>query len=321
MTRVLVISESTTRSIKKTTLGILEKISTFETEVAIIGNTEQEGIDLIQKHGVNRINLLKGDCLQKYSPEAYSHALNTFIENNSFDVIIGGATSIGQDIFPNLSARYGTALASGINDFFFKDKKLFATKKLYNGKCIADIELLGPKPWFMTIVPGALNSKNKKRKHHCEVLEFKVTDCDIHAQVSEVSKNPSVRPPLEDADIIVAGGRGMGNGNNLSILAELADTIGAALGASGGAVGNDFAPKEYLIGQSGTRISPLLYIACGISGAIHHIAGIRNAKKILAINTDANAPLMRMADYAIIGNLNDIVPAMTRQIIAKKNND
>ena len=113
----------------------------------------------------------------------------------------------------------------------------------------------------------------------------------------------------------------MGNGDKLSILAELADTLGAALGASGGAVGNDFAPKEYLIGQSGTRISPLLYIACGISGAVHHIAGIRNAKKILAINTDANAPLMKMADYAIIGNLHDIVPAITKQLSVKRHDD
>jgi len=321
MARILVISEPTRRSITKTTLGILEKLADFDTEVAIIGKIDRASIDLIQKYGVTRINLLKGDCIKKYSPEAYSHALNTFIENNSFDVIIGSATPIGQDIFPNLSARYGTALASGVNDFFFKDKKLFGTKRLYNGKCIVDIELLGPKPWFITIVPGALNSKNKKRKRHCKVLEFNIPDCDIHAQVSEISNNPAARPPLEDADIIVAGGRGMGNGDKLSILAELADTLGAALGASGGAVDSDFAPKEYLIGQSGTRISPLLYIACGISGAVHHIAGIRNAKKILAINTDANAPLMKMADYAIIGNLHDIVPAITKQLSVKRHDD
>ncbi len=326
MTRILVVSEQTVHSIEKITLGILGKLTAYETEVAIIDNIEPVGIELIRKYGVTRINLLKGNSLLSKSPEAYIHALKTFIENNNFDVVITGATSIGNDVFPSLSSLFDSGLASAVSDFFFKDHILFGIKELYGGKCLVDVELLDPKPWFMTVIPGALETLSGDSGSDCdcdcdcdcEIVDFKVPDCDIRAQIYKTSTNTSDRPLLEDAEIVVAGGRGLTDGAKLSMLEELADTLNAALGASGGAIGNDYAPKEYLIGQTGTHISPLLYIACGISGASQHLAGIRNAKKILAINTDANAPLMRMADYAIVGNFHDIIPVLNQQIISQK---
>ena len=318
MMRVLVFSEPSIDSIKKITLGILGKLDGYETEVAIIGDIEQSGIDSIKRYGVHRINILKGDTVQTYSPEGYTNALYAFIKNHHFDVVIAGSTSISQDIFPRLSALFDSGLASGVKDFYVENQHVFGIKEIYGGKCLVDLELLGPTPWFMTIKPGALNVSNGTNYIDSDIVDFNVPDCEIRAQIYEINENPSNRPPLEDADIVVAGGRGLGNEANLKILEELAETLDAALGASGGAIGNGFAPQEYLIGQTGTQISPLLYIACGISGATQHLSGIRNSKKILAINIDANAPIMRMADYAIIGNFHEIVPAITQQLSAQK---
>jgi electron transfer flavoprotein alpha subunit len=321
MNRILVFTEPTVESIKKITLGILEKLDGYETEVAIIGELEQSGIDLIKRYNVKRFISLKGNSIQDFSPEAYTNALQNFIKDNHYDVIFSGATSIAQDVFPRLSAIFRTGFASGVKDFFFKNGYLFGIKETYGGKYLVDIELLGPKPWFMTIKPGTLNVSTRSAYHDYDIVDFNVLDCDIHAQVYEIEENVSQRPPLDNADIVVAGGRGLGDETSLNILEELADALGAALGASGGAIGSDFAPQDCLVGQTGAQISPLLYIACGISGAVQHLAGIRNAKRILAINSDANAPLMKMADYAIIGDLHDIVPAITKQLSVKRHDD
>ncbi len=321
MNRILVFSEPTIESIKKITLGILEKLDGYEVEIVIIGELEQSGVDLIKRYNVKRIIIMKRNAFQDYSPEAYTNALYSFIKDNHFDVIFAGSTSISQDVFSRLSAIFRTGLASSVIDFFFKNEQLFGVKGIYGRKCLADIELLGPKPWFMTIKPGTLNVSTRTDYHDCDIVNIDVLPCDIHARIFEIKNNTSQRPPLETADIVVAGGRGLGDETTLKVLEELADTLGAALGASGGAIGNDFAPQECLIGQTGAQISPLLYIACGISGAVQHLAGIRNTKRILAINSDANAPIMRIADYAIVGNLHDIVPALTQQLIAKMKND
>jgi electron transfer flavoprotein alpha subunit len=318
MKRILVISDPAVHSIKKITLGILDKLKGFETEIAVFGDIEPPGIDLIREYKVNRINILKGAAIQNYSPEVYTHALHTLLNNNQFDAVIAGATSTGQDIYPKLSAQFGSGLASGVKDFYFTDDTLIGIKEIYGGKCLADVELLGPKPWFMTVVPGALDALSGNDDNDCEIVEIKIDEYDIRAPIYKITNNPSDRPPLEDAEIVVAVGRGIGDSSRLSILEDLADTLNAALGASLAAVENNYVKKEFLIGQSGTQISPSLYIAVGISGAIQHLAGMRNSKKVLAINTDSSAPLMRMADYAVIGNFHDIVPAMTQQLIAKK---
>lgn len=321
MKRILVLSEPDFASFKRITLGILEKLADYEIEVLVIGEPEQEAINFISKYNVKRITLLQGDSIQSYNVEAYTNALHDFLEKNPFDFIFAGTTSISHDVFPRLSAIFGTGLAAGVNDFFFKDNQLFGIKEIYAGKCLTDVKLLGPKPWFMTIKPGVFNVSNHAELRDFQLVKINVPNCEVQSQLIEIKEHASKRPSLENADIVVAGGRGIANEKNLQALEELADILGAALGASGGAIGNGFAPKECLVGQTGTKISPLLYIACGISGAMQHLAGIRNAKRIISINSDPNAPLMRIADYAIIGDLQRIVPALTKRLIDINNNE
>jgi len=314
--RVLVVSEPDLRSINKATLGILGKLSGVTKEVAVFGDLEPDVIDHIRQYDVTRINLLKGDTLKDRNPEACLLALMTFMESCRFDIVISGTSSTTCDIFPALSVRFGSGFAADVDDFQLKDEKLSALKELYGGQCLADVEFSGDKPWFMTVNSGALTTEVCKDNHDCEIIEHDVSAFPSRIRICKITKLTSSRPPLKDADIVVAGGRGLGEPGSLRLLEELADTMGASLGASGGAIGDELAPQECLVGQSGTRISPMLYIACGISGATQHLAGIRNAKKILAINTDPDTPLMRIADYAVIGDLNDIVPAMTRILSA-----
>lgn len=315
-TRVLVVSEADLRSINKATLGILGKLPGVTKEVAVFGEIESGAVDHIRKYDVARINLLKADTLKDRNPEACLLALMTFMESNRFDIVISGTSSTACDIFPVLSAHFCSGFAAGVDDFHLTGERLSAVKELYGGQCLADLEFSGDKPWFMTVDSGALSIEVFRDEHDCEIIEHDVTVFPSRIRICNTKKPASDRPPLQDADIVVAGGRGLGEPGTLRLLEELADTMGASLGASGGAVGDELAPQEYLVGQTGTRISPMLYIACGISGATQHLAGIRNAKKILAINTDADTPLMRIADYAVIGDLNAIVPAMTRILSA-----
>ncbi len=321
MKRYLVFSEPGVASIKRATLGILERLTALEdaeTEIVFVGRPEQAEFALLTPYKLKRVNILKGIAPDNYSPEAHAFALQTLIKNNDYDIVFSGATSMAQDIFPRLSIEFKTGLASGVKDFYLKGEKVFGVKEIYGGKYLTDIEIIGQKPRFITVKPGALKISARDDYYDLDTVENTVAECAILTKRVKVKRHPSRRPPIDTADIVVAGGRGIGEASKLNILEQLADTLGAALGASGGAIGNDFAPREYLVGQTGATISPLLYIGCGISGAIQHLSGIRHAKYILAINTDVNAPLMQIADHAIVGDFAEIVPAMIRQLNAKK---
>ena len=320
MNRALVFSEPDTNIIRRHTLAILQKLSGFEIHIVIIGTPELTGLDLIRQYPISRITLLKGQHLIDYNPDTYTAALNDFIRHKHFDIIISSFSSRTQDIFPRLSVLNKTGLLSGIRDFFFQNEKLIGIKEIYGGKCLTNIETLSAGPWFVTFKSGSTEPKHENKHYDCKIYEESITPCQSNIKLIGVEKNISRRPPLDNADIVVAGGRGLKNESRLEILEELADVLDASIGASGGAVGNDYAPKKYLIGQTGAQISPILYIACGISGAIQHLSGVRNAKQILAINPDKNAPMMRIADYAVVGKMEDVVPALTQHLKNKINN-
>lgn len=311
---ILLLAEPKGDSVHNVTLEILGKLSGSQVDVVSIGEIGGAGLEQLRRFGAKTIHFVRGTGLQQYSPDAYASAMHEFVTGNHYDFIFAGATPVGKDIFPRIAGMFDAALASCVSDFSLQDGTLTAVKLFFGGEILADVEFLGPKPWFVTVNCGALDLIDSPVSGAGKIAQFDASPCDGRAVVSEVRTTESKWPDLTEAEIVVSAGRGLRAAGNLRLIEELADVVGAAIGASGGAVGCDYAPGGLLVGQTGSSISPSLYIACGISGATHHMAGIRNAKKVLAINIDPHASIMRKADYAVVGDLVKVLPVLTERL-------
>ena len=313
MSKVLVFAESTKDGVKGVTLEILGKLSGLEVEAAAVGGLPPEGKSQLAAHGAGRIHVLRGEGLDAYSPEGHAAALKGLIEEGGHDYVLGGATSMGKDLFPRLAGMFDAGLASDVVNFLFEGGEFFGTRPLFAGKCLAKVSIRGPRPHFVTVRPNALGMPEAPSAGAGEEREVQVQAKGVRAAVREVLKSASEKLDLTEANIIVSGGRAMKNAENFKILHELADAIGATVGASRAAVDSGYAPHAMQVGQTGKTVSPTLYIACGISGAIQHLAGMRTSKIIVAINTDPDAPIFTKADYGIVGDLFQIVPMLTEE--------
>jgi electron transfer flavoprotein alpha subunit len=316
MANILVFTEVNNGKVKPVTLEILGKLSGQNAEVAIIGDLGDDQVAELAKYGANKVHKLKGENLEKYSPEGYANALNEFISSQSYDYVFAGATSTGKDLLPRLAGTFDAGLASDVVNFTFEGDNFAGTRPLFAGKCLAKVELQGPKPHFVSIRPNALGLTDTPTAGSGEAGDVSVSAGDIRALIKEIVKGASEKVDLTEANIIVSGGRAMKNPENFAILNELADVIGATVGASRAAVDSGYAPHDMQVGQTGKTVAPTLYIACGISGAIQHLAGMRTSKCIVAINTDADAPIFTKADYGIVGDLFQIVPLLTQEFKA-----
>lgn len=313
MAKVLVYSELNKGSIKPVTLEILGKLNGQEAHVAVIGDLADDQVKVLAEYGAAKVHKLKGDNLDKYSPEGYTHALNDFISKGGYDYVFAGATSAGKDFIPRLATSFDAGVASDCTNFLFEGDTFHGTRPLFAGKCLAKVELQGPKPHFVTVRPNALGMPEDKSAGAGEASEDSVNAGEIRAAIKEIIASANEKLDLTEANIIVSGGRAMKNSENFSILNELAEVIGATVGASRAAVDSGYAEPSMQVGQTGKTVAPSLYIACGISGAIQHLAGMRTSKVIVAINTDPDAPIFTKADYGIVGDLFKIVPLMKEE--------
>lgn len=313
MANVLVFSELSNNNIKPVTLEILGKLEGQTVEVAVIGDLGDDQVKVLAEYGASKVHKLKGDNLDKYSPEGYANALHGFISQGSYDYVMTGATSLAKDMVPRLATKFDAGMASDCVNFLFEGDTFHGTRPLFAGKCLAKVNLQGPKPHFVTVRPNALGMPESTTAAAGEVNDASVDAGDIRATIKEIIASASETVDLTEANIIVSGGRAMKNSENFSILQEMADVIGATVGASRAAVDSGYAAPNMQVGQTGKTVSPSLYIACGISGAIQHLAGMRTSKVIVAINTDPDAPIFTKADYGIVGDLFKIVPIMKEE--------
>ncbi|MDP7321851.1 MAG: electron transfer flavoprotein subunit alpha/FixB family protein [Bacteriovoracaceae bacterium] len=313
MANVLVFSETHKGNIKPVTLEILGKLEGQTVDVAVIGDLDDAQVKVLAEHGAAKVHKLKGDNLDKYSPEGYSNALHGFISSQSYDYVMTGATSLAKDMFPRLATKFDAGMASDCVNFLFEGDEFAGTRPLFAGKCLAKVNLQGPKPHFITVRPNALGLPESTTAASGEVNEANVEAGEIRAAIKEIIASASEKVDLTEANIIISGGRAMKNSENFSILNEMAEVIGATVGASRAAVDSGYASPDMQVGQTGKTVSPSLYIACGISGAIQHLAGMRTSKVIVAINTDPDAPIFTKADYGIVGDLFKIVPIMKEE--------
>ena len=314
MAKILVLTETSGNNVKPVTLEILGKLSGQDIEVASLGALSSEAIEQLAKYGASKVHTLSGENLSVYSPEGYSQAYSEFLKSNSYDYVFAGATSQGKDLIPRLAGHFDAGMASEVTNFVIENNEFHGTRPLFAGKCLAKVEIKGPKPHFITVRPNSLGLPEETSPSSGEKNAIEVNPGTIRAFVKEVIKGASEKLDLTEANIIVSGGRAMKNSENFKILDELAEVLGATVGASRAAVDSGYAPHNMQVGQTGKTVSPTLYIACGISGAIQHLAGMRTSKVIVAINSDPDAPIFTKADYGIVGDLFRIVPLLTEEL-------
>ncbi len=316
MATVLVIAEHKDGKIKKVTHELLSQAARDGAEpVALLAGSGVEGLTKeLGAMGAKRVALVQHDSLKHYSNEAYGRAVKATVEQIKPAIILCGATSLGKDLAPRIAGLLGVGLASDCISIKINGDKLQAKRPIYSGKAVAEVEFLGSGPQFATVRPNALTT-NPLAASDPTVTSITPDFSGLKSVVKEVVKGASTKVDLTEANIIVSGGRALKSSENFSILEQLSETIpGSAVGASRAAVDAGYRPHSYQVGQTGKVVSPTLYLAFGISGAIQHLAGMRTSKTIVAINKDPEAPIFQIADYGLVADLFEVAPALTEEL-------
>jgi electron transfer flavoprotein alpha subunit len=260
-------------------------------------------------YGATRVLTADHPELKEYNPEAYAAVVAAAVEKESPAVILLGASSQGKDLAGRLAARLNAGVAMDCTAIRLEDGNVVATRPIYGGKVLAEVALSGA-PQIAALRPNAFTAVETAAAGTAEALDAdpgspKAKFVDKQLETGKVE--------LTEADVVVTGGRGMG-GEDYQIIEELAAALGGAVGASRSAVDEGWRPHADQVGQTGKVVSPNLYIACGVSGAIQHLAGMSGARVVVAINKDPEAPIFSKADYGIVGDLFEVVPAITEAV-------
>lgn len=312
-----------------------ELAAKLETEVTavLIGYNVKNLADKLAEYGADKVILVDDPKLETYRTEPYAHALASVIEKYKPEIVLVGATAIGRDLGPTVSARVKTGLTADctvleIGDFPLvaipgqeqKHNQLLMTRPAFGGNTIATIACPDNRPQMATVRPGVMQKIAPIAGAKAVIEEYNpgFTPNNKYVTIKEVVKAVSDTVDIMDAKILVSGGRGVGSAENFKILEDLAEVLGGTVSCSRAVVDNGWKPKDLQVGQTGKTVRPQIYFAIGISGAIQHVAGMEESDLIVAINKDETAPIFDVADYGIVGDLNKVVPALTEQLKTAK---
>lgn len=315
MPAILIFGEVQDGKIKKTTFELLSKakeLAAGEVHCALLGHGVQGLTGECAGFGADVITVVDHEKLKTYSSSAYAKALSEIVQKVKPTAVLASATPIGKDLLPKVAARMGVGMASECTHLEKAgDGRLKAKRPMYAGKVIASVEIPAASPQFFSCRPNSFAVQKTAGAGKVETLAVEFAAGDLATLIKDVVKGASAKVDLSEAEIIVAGGRSLGSADNFKILDDLAAVLGAAVGASRAAVDAGYCPHSMQVGQTGKTVNPKLYIACGISGAIQHLAGMRTSKVIVAINKDPDAPIFKIADYGIVDDLFKVVPLLT----------
>ncbi|MBH9967042.1 electron transfer flavoprotein subunit alpha/FixB family protein [[Bacillus] enclensis] len=269
------------------------------------------GQEMIQ-YGADKVIVVEHDKLDQYTSDGYSQALMAVIGQEKPEGIIFGHTALGKDLSPKLASKLSTGLISDATDLEEAGGNLVFTRPIYSGKAF-EKKIVTDGLIFATIRPNNIEPLAKDESRSGDVSSLSVDITDLRTIIKDVVRKASEGVDLSEAKVIIAGGRGVKSEDGFEPLKELADVLGGAVGASRGACDADYCDYSLQIGQTGKVVTPDLYIACGISGAIQHLAGMSNSKVIVAINKDPEANIFNVADYGIVGDLFEVVPMLTEE--------
>ncbi|GMR04585.1 MAG: electron transfer flavoprotein subunit alpha/FixB family protein [Thermodesulfobacteriota bacterium] len=260
----------------------------------------------------DKVYLLEHALLATYTNDAYRKALEDFLKDKTVRALIVPGTSTGRDLAPLLSVSLALPYLPNATGLEVKEGVIYITRPLYGGKVIETLSLRDET--ILSLMPRAFKAAPVGKRHGEMIkVEVRLKEDDIRVKPKETVR-VTERVDITEADVVVSGGRGMGGPENFSLLEELADILGGVVGASRAAVDAGWMPHAVQVGQTGRVVSPKLYIACGISGAPQHIVGMRTSRYVLAINKDPDAPIFRMADYGIVGDLFEVIPELIKKI-------
>jgi len=289
--------------------------------VVVLGDEIDEAAEELSHYGADKVYYYQNELLSNYSTDAYTKVISHYILENKPEIVIYGATSIGRDFAPRVAARIGTGLTADCTalDIDDSDGKLLQTRPAFGGNLMATIICPDNRPQMATVRPGVME-KQKKVEESSEVEKIKadLAKEDIITKTLDVVMCKTKKVSLTEAEVIVAGGRGVGSEEGFGIIQKLADALNATVGASRAAVDNGWIPKDHQVGQTGKTVRPKLYIACGISGAIQHMAGMEESEYIISINKDPKAPIMESSHLAIEGDLFKVIPELIDEINSLK---
>ena len=302
----------------------LAKDLNTEVTAVLIGSDVKGLVDELAEYGADKVIVVDDTELKDYRTEPYAHALSSVIKEYKPEIMLVGATAIGRDLGPRVSARVKTGLTADctvleIGDFKDQPNQLLMTRPAFGGNTIATIACPNTRPQMATVRPGVMQKLEPVKGAKAEVIEYNpgFTPDNKYVEILKVVKEAKSAENIMDAKILVSGGRGVGSEENFKMLQDLADVLGGMVSCSRAVVENGWKPVDVQVGQTGKTVRPNVYFAIGISGAIQHVAGMEESDIIIAINKDEDAPIFDVADYGIVGDLNKIVPALTEALKAE----
>ncbi|MBD3196422.1 MAG: 4Fe-4S dicluster domain-containing protein [Candidatus Lokiarchaeota archaeon] len=292
--------------------------------ILVLGSDLEESLEELGSYGADKVIYVKSPILKDYYSDLYVESISEVISDEKPEIVLIGATPTGRDFAPRVSKRLYAGLTADCTglDIEEETKNLLQTRPTFGGNIMATIRTPNSRPQMSTVRPGIFEPIDKRdKKPEIKIIEKKYKEKDSVTKILKVIDKEKVSVNLEEADIIVSGGRGVGSKENFKIIKELADALGGEVAGSRVTVELDWIDHSRQVGQTGKTVSPKLYIACGISGAIQHLVGMENAEIIIAINKDPNASIFNVAHYGIVDDLHKVVPVLTEEIKKRKNEE
>jgi len=316
---ILVFAEQRDNTFKKPALEAVRAGRTLADQLGgqvtalVVGSGASAIAGDLASYGATTVKVVEHEKLAYYCALAYAKSIAEAAKKEQATVVLMAATAMGKDLAPRVAVKLDAGLAPDCTAIKADGGKIVATRPVYAGKALLDVAITSPTQ-VITIRPNVFPAgEPSSEKASAEKLEVAFTDADFAVGVTELS-TASGKLDVSEADIIVSGGRGMKGPEHFKLIEELAKALGGAVGASRAVVDAGWRPHEEQVGQTGKTVSPSLYVAVGISGAIQHLAGMSSSKYIVAINKDKDAPIFQIADYGIVGDAFEIVPAVTAEV-------
>jgi electron transfer flavoprotein alpha subunit len=314
MSKVFVFVESHA-DIKKGSLELLTaaKASGREVVAGLIGSGVKGLANKAAQFGAKTVFVSDAGTLANYNPDVFAELLTVMVKESGADVVLASSTTLARDLVPRVAARLDSGVASDCTTLELNASGVKARRPLYAGKCTAEVEFVNSAVKFVMMRPNQLPVGAADTGATASTKDFAAPAGTGKIRIKEVTKGASSKTDLTEANVIVSGGRGMAAPENFKMLEELADAIGATVGASRAVADAGWVPHSMQVGQTGKTVAPSLYVACGISGAIQHLAGMSGSKVIVAVNKDGDAPIFQKATYGAVGDLFEIVPKLTEE--------
>ncbi|MDI6601430.1 MAG: electron transfer flavoprotein subunit alpha/FixB family protein [Thermoanaerobacteraceae bacterium] len=288
-----------------------------EVYAALLGDHVEHLAEGLIQHGADKVCVVEDPLLRVFTTDAYTDAVEAIIKNFKPEIFLYGATTIGRDLAPRVASRVHTGLTADCTGLDIdEDGLLLQIRPAFGGNLMATIKCPEKRPQMATVRPGVMEKLPEDASRSGDVIRFNVEldENNIRTKILQIVKEAKRTVNLEEAKIIVSGGRGLKTPEGFKLIKELADALGGVVGASRAAVDSGWISSDHQVGQTGKTVKPELYIACGISGAIQHLAGMSGSRTIVAINMDPNAPIFKVADYGIVGDLYKVIPMIIDEI-------